>query len=511
MTTVNAVGTNLSGESGSGNFAGTVSPSFTTPDLGTPSALDLTNATNVPASQISGIASPTNGGTGISDPTVNGVLIAEGSSAMNTVVLSDGQLLIGSNSADPVAATLTAGSGIGISNASGAITISNTGSSAPLYLDLNPNGDSNGTIAQSGFVITGTSTSFDSSYIGGLIVYPSGNTTIIKSVSNNNEALACTSLTEADGPFTLTFGGISAIKSGFLACSSQLIMSQNYTSPQITVPEDSSNQLLITGSNSILTSNGGPLILSGGSNITASDKTGGDITIKGGDCLDAGVSGSVNIIAGQNYGTGGTAGSITMTSSAFTGNFSTNVQFNADTFGISALTSVNINATSGGTYTFGDGSSIGVVFTPIQTYLFGVTNNSAPAVNTVGEIIESTVVPGSPVSLTSNTDTNITSISLTAGDWDVWATVDFLPNTGTLSTDYEGGISDTSATMPTSPNGGAYIRSQGSFPAATEQVFSIGSKRIALNSTTTIYLVAKSIFTISTCSAAGYIGARRRR
>lgn len=48
MSTINAVGVNLSGQSGTGAFAGNVSPSFTTPALGTPSSGNLVNCTGLP-------------------------------------------------------------------------------------------------------------------------------------------------------------------------------------------------------------------------------------------------------------------------------------------------------------------------------------------------------------------------------------------------------------------------------------------------------------------------------
>ena len=63
------------------------------------------------------------GGTGVASPTTNGVLVAKGSSAMVTKVLTNGQLLIGSTGAEPVGATLTSGTGITITNAAGAITV----------------------------------------------------------------------------------------------------------------------------------------------------------------------------------------------------------------------------------------------------------------------------------------------------------------------------------------------------------------------------------------------------
>jgi len=56
MSTNNAVNTSLSGQSGAGSFAGTISPAFTTPNIGTPSAGTLTNCTGLPASTgISGL------------------------------------------------------------------------------------------------------------------------------------------------------------------------------------------------------------------------------------------------------------------------------------------------------------------------------------------------------------------------------------------------------------------------------------------------------------------------
>jgi len=63
------------------------------------------------------------GGSGVSNPTAHGVLISEGSSAFNPIVLAAGQILIGTTSGDPSAATLTQGTNITITSASGAITI----------------------------------------------------------------------------------------------------------------------------------------------------------------------------------------------------------------------------------------------------------------------------------------------------------------------------------------------------------------------------------------------------
>lgn len=69
-----------------------------------------------------------NGGTGVQTLTLHGILLGNGTGAINaSTELADGQLLIGSTGGFPVAATITAGTGISVTNASGAITIATTG------------------------------------------------------------------------------------------------------------------------------------------------------------------------------------------------------------------------------------------------------------------------------------------------------------------------------------------------------------------------------------------------
>lgn len=59
--------------------------------------------------------------------TAHSLAIFQGTSTPTYQVLTNGQLLIGNTGSDPTAATLTAGVGIGISNAAGSITISSSG------------------------------------------------------------------------------------------------------------------------------------------------------------------------------------------------------------------------------------------------------------------------------------------------------------------------------------------------------------------------------------------------
>ena len=141
----------------------------------------------------------------------------------------------------------------------------------------------------------------------------------------------------------------------------------------------------------------------------------------------------------------------------------------------------------------------------------GTATNDSAASGDIGEIVESEILVGSAVSLTSGAAANVTSISLTAGDWDVWGNVVYNPaGTTTLSLEVAW-ISTTSATLPTSPNKGAITNIWNAPGAGNADSLSAGMRRISVASTTTVYLGAFAVFAVSTCSAYGYIGARRVR
>lgn len=143
--------------------------------------------------------------------------------------------------------------------------------------------------------------------------------------------------------------------------------------------------------------------------------------------------------------------------------------------------------------------------TPSQTSgIVGTTTNNNVNAGSVGEFVSAT---SGSVSLTSGTNANVITISLTAGDWDVEGSLLFQPAGTTVVTNILGGSSTTSATLPAIP-GYAQIQNQGT---GGNCGFAVPKARVSIASTTTVYLVALSTFTTSTMTAVGNLNARRVR
>jgi len=106
---------------------------------------------------ISGILPIANGGTNSSTALNNNrIMVSNGGSIVESAALTDGQLLIGSTGLAPVVSTLTAGSGVSISNGAGSITISATGSGGTVT-SVSVSGGTSG-LTYTGNPVTGSGT-----------------------------------------------------------------------------------------------------------------------------------------------------------------------------------------------------------------------------------------------------------------------------------------------------------------------------------------------------------------
>lgn len=168
------------------------------------------------------------------------------------------------------------------------------------------------------------------------------------------------------------------------------------------------------------------------------------------------------------------------------------------------ITGVN-NATTQNLLTI-DGNA-NATFGTTNSIVGTATNNNAVAGN-VGEYISSTIASGSAVALSSTATANVTSISLTAGDWDVTGVVDYVMTTAT-ATNFLHGSSVTSATLGAQDT---YSQKPFAFVGSSATLGDdIPVTRISLSATTTIYLVAQATFSGGSIGAYGTIRARRIR
>jgi len=179
---------------------------------------------------------------------------------------------------------------------------------------------------------------------------------------------------------------------------------------------------------------------------------------------------------------------------------------------ISALTAASAAAGANELPINEAGTTKKVTGTQLKTFMnVGTTTNDNAAAGSVSEILETTVLIGAEVSLSTGTAADVATVSLTAGDWDVWGEIATDLGGTTTSTLFQGWINTVSATVPTIPNAGAFVQNATAITTGGNMIYPVGQRRISVASTTTVYLSAKATFATSTFKVYGYIGARRAR
>jgi hypothetical protein len=146
--------------------------------------------------------------------------------------------------------------------------------------------------------------------------------------------------------------------------------------------------------------------------------------------------------------------------------------------------------------------------------LVGTNTNSNAAAGQVGETVTSALPSTSAVAYTTAQTKNLTSISLTAGDWDVRGSAIFVLTTLPASSAFQliANISTVTGTIPDDGEAGAGIVTSTATALTGSPGTAIAPRRLSLASTTTVYLVARApAFGSGTVSVYGFIEARRMR
>jgi hypothetical protein len=162
---------------------------------------------------------------------------------------------------------------------------------------------------------------------------------------------------------------------------------------------------------------------------------------------------------------------------------------------------------SGSTGAFTTLSSTGA-YTPSQTNgIVGTTTNNNANAGSVGEYQTATT---SGTALTTNVAANGASFSLSAGDWDVQATCQYVTGTGSSLSAVYASVSTTSATLGTLGQLNSIVSTNLTGGGQAQSITSPVA-RISLAATTTVYCVGVSVFGGGTVSLTGFLRARRVR
>ena len=268
--------------------------------------------------QVNGILPVANGGTGLATLTSNSLFVGNGTSSLTALgVATNGQIPIGRTGLSPVLATLTAGTNVTVTNASGAITIA--ASLTTLTANLNGAGYNiyglgwlSGDAQNEGIAINST---------GKVFVGSSTPTAFYTYDLNVNNSIA------------LNGSNIQYISMGSSATPGWLIIEGADASAVNTA---GGNTTLIAGDGNG-TGSGGTSFIGGGSS-TISTGFGGGVSLNGGNSLN-GNAGTININGGAASGTGGGGGIVLSPGSS--------------TSGTGGKTTVNATGTAGPLINFG--------------------------------------------------------------------------------------------------------------------------------------------------------------
>ena len=163
------------------------------------------------------------------------------------------------------------------------------------------------------------------------------------------------------------------------------------------------------------------------------------------------------------------------------------------------------------TPTIGAATATSLAFNPTTGGLIGTTAADNASAGTVGEFLASALATG--VAMSSNVTTQIQTLNITAGDWDVWGAFYTVVGGATTCNFQLFAISTSGGFIP----GPSTVQNYGiqgtQYVMVTGQPYygNTGTSRWNVNTTTAVYLNANFAYAGSTLTGNGAIYARRRR
>lgn len=557
MATGNQVDVGLSGSSGTGSFAGTTSPVFTTPALGTPSSGTLTSCTGLPAG---GIVGTSNGGIFYSNASTAAILTAtttaqqlllSGASttpqwstttypltnAINTLLFASSANVMGALATANSSVLVTSGAGLpslsttlpsGIAATNMSLTTPTIGAAIATSIQISNTGiiDTNAKVALAfsattnavnGFTLTNSATT----------VGPTWGVT--GSDTNINVNIASKGIGEyLFGTNTVVFGQTASIQRVQFATNSQrpVVTFGGYGGtalPPIQVFANSRSSTI--GSFTILQTNDivGQIQWNGddGAALTESAK----IVVTAVGTISAGVvPGKMQFYTAAAGGTDTLAATIDQTQTLTLANALPVASGGTGitSFGTGVATALGTNVNGSGAFalttsavlvtpTLGAATATSLAFSPTTGGIIGTTAADNAAAGKVGELLSS--ANATAVAMTTATVTQIQSLSLTAGDWDVWGAFYTAVTGTTVNSIVECQLHPTTATIvaPTT----AQLTSIASLPGlnVTGQAtyLNTGISRWNVSGATNVFLNATATYSASTLTGNGAIYARRVR
>jgi hypothetical protein len=533
-------GTGATSSTGTGSAVLSNSPTLVTPNLGVPSAVALTNATGLPVAGLSGL------GTGVATALSNAVT-GSGGIALSTspvfttpnlgapsaVTLTNGTGLPISTGVSGLGAGVAAALGSAVTGSGGLISASSVaGTYAPLVSPsftspFNVTGDGNTfTTNNSTNPVDGPSTYFirNATYTGGT----PGNVDNTVKVIDNVSA----------GPTTFEWAFLSQMNNSATAGENVAVYGQGNAVTSTTGPTWGGVLQVQDESGGVSPSAriGVEVDVDGNGADPGNQRAG--VNVVAGRYLNAGtnmvVGNGVWLTAssGASYGTGFSlaapaligldTSAATITTAAVRLAATQSIDFDAsDVHKLSFVSGTGLNYTVSGAsaFTVSDAGAVGAAsfsaagglaagttlnVTGLSTLTGGIagsTTGAAPAAGTVGEIIKNSATG---VPLTNVTTAIVTSVNLTPGDWDCQGTVQYNPAATTNYTSAITGIS----TSTTFGSVGTFVNFQGGAGALSTgnpNVWATPTVNENISTGTTFNLIAQSNFATSTMTAAGFL------